>query len=89
MKSLTAAAILLASCLMANAQTTTNTKSFWDGSGHFAGSSSSHQNSTSFSDRDGKFAGSSIKNSDGTTSIYDNHGHFTGSITNTSPQPKR
>jgi hypothetical protein len=84
MRTLTAAAaVLAASCLMATAQT--NTRSFWDGDGHFAGSSSNHNNTTSFSDRNGRFSGSSIRNSDGTTSLYDRNGHFTGSVTNTSP----
>ena len=64
----------------------TNTRSFYDRGGSFAGSSSSHNNTTSFSDRDGRFSGSTIRNSDGTTSAYDRNGHFTGSVTNTSPR---
>ena len=77
-------AFVLALCAgTAAAQTTTETKSFWDDQGHFAGSSSSHENTTSYSDRDGRFNGSSIRNSDGTTSLYDRNGHFSGSVTNT------
>jgi hypothetical protein len=70
------------------AQATTETKSFWDRDGSFAGSSATHGNegTTSYSDRDGRFSGSSIRNSDGTTSLYDARGHFTGSVTNTTQQ---
>jgi hypothetical protein len=67
----------------------TNTRSFYDGNGSFAGSSSSHNNNTSFSDRNGRFDGSAIRNSDGTTSFYDRNGHFTGSAVNTSPATPR
>lgn len=61
-------------------------RSYYDGSGSFAGSSSTRGNSTSFSDRDGRFSGSAIRNSDGTTSHYDRNGHFTGSSVNTTPR---
>ena len=61
-----------------------NTRSFYDRNGSFAGSSSSHGNSTSFSDRNGQFSGSAIRNSNGTTSTYDSRGRFTGSVVNTS-----
>jgi hypothetical protein len=71
------------------AQTTTHTQSFWDRDGHFAGSSSTHQNQTDFSDHNGHFAGSEIRNSNGTTSVYDRNGRFTGSVVNTSPNGPR
>jgi hypothetical protein len=63
------------------------TRSFYDRSGSFAGSSNSHGNTSSFYDKSGRFSGSAIRNSDGTTSFYDKSGRFTGSSTNTS-QPK-
>jgi hypothetical protein len=86
MKTTIAAIILALAAGPALAQTTTNTQSFYDSNGSFAGSSSSHGNSTSFSDRNGHFSGSAIRNSNGTTSVYDARGHFTGSSVNTSPQ---
>ena len=61
-------------------------RSFYDRNGSFAGSSATRGNSTSFSDRNGRFDGSAIKNSDGTTSVYDARGHFTGSSTNMTPR---
>jgi hypothetical protein len=63
------------------------TRSFYDRSGSFAGSSNSHGNASSFYDRDGKFSGSAIHNSDGTTSFFDQSGKFRGSSTNTT-QPR-
>jgi hypothetical protein len=63
------------------------TRSFYDRSGSFAGSSNSHGNASSFYDRGGKFSGSAIHNSDGTTSYFDQSGKFRGSSTNTT-QPK-
>jgi hypothetical protein len=63
------------------------TRSFYDRSGSFAGSSNSRDNTSSFYDRSGKFSGSSIRNSDGTTSYYDQSGKFRGSSTNTT-QPR-
>jgi hypothetical protein len=70
----------------ANAEPSTS-RSFYDGKGSFAGSSTTNGNSTSFTDRNGRFDGTSIKNSDGTTSVYDRNGHFVGSSTNTT-QPR-
>src|SRR6266567_7703019 len=55
------------------------TRSFYDRSGSFAGSSHSHGSSTSFYDKSGRFSGSAIHNSDGTTSFYDQSGKFRGS----------
>ena len=55
------------------------TRSFYDKSGSFSGSSIQHGNSTSVYDKAGKFEGTVIKNSDGTTSFYDKSGKFTGS----------
>jgi hypothetical protein len=54
-------------------------RSFYDGNGHFSGSSTTYGNSTSFSDRNGHFDGNAIRNSDGSTSYYDRNGHFSGS----------
>ena len=55
-------------------------RSFYDRSGSFAGSSQTRGNTTSFTDRSGHFSGSAIRNSDGTISFYNRNGHFTGSI---------
>jgi hypothetical protein len=63
-----------------------SSRSFYDRSGSFAGSSVTRGNSTSFTDRNGRFDGTAIKNSDGTTSLYDRNGHFIGSTVNTSPR---
>jgi hypothetical protein len=63
-----------------------SSRSFYDRSGSFAGSTTTRGNSTSAYDRNGRFDGSAIKNSDGTTSFYDSRGRFTGSSTNTTPQ---
>jgi hypothetical protein len=83
MKTLIAALALIIICAtsaMAQQSSNRNTaRSFYDGNGHFAGSSTTYGNSTSFSDRNGHFDGNAIRNSDGTTSFYDRHGHFTGS----------
>jgi len=62
-------------------------RSFYDKSGSFAGSTMTHGNTTSAYDKSGRFDGTAIRNSDGTTSFYDKSGHFTGSSTNTT-QPK-
>jgi hypothetical protein len=58
-------------------------RSFYDRSGGFAGSSATRGNSSSFYDKSGRFDGSAIRNSDGTTSFYDKSGRFIGSSTNT------
>jgi hypothetical protein len=80
-------AIVLAVWFIAAARAEPSTsRSFYDRSRSFAGSSVTRGNSTSFTDRNGRFDGAAIKNSDGTTSLYDRNGHFTGSVTNTSPR---
>jgi hypothetical protein len=81
---LIAATALVALTASASAQSTT--RSFYNGSGSFAGSSVTRGNSTSFTDDRGSFAGSAIRNSNGTTSTYDRNGHFTGSAVNTGPR---
>lgn len=64
----------------------TRTRSYYDRSGSFAGSLSTRGNSTSYTDPRGHFSGSSIRNSNGTTSIYDGRGRFIGSTIDTSPR---
>jgi hypothetical protein len=51
-----------------------------------AGSSVTPGNQTTLTDRNGRFDGRAIRYSDGTTSFYDKSGHFTGSVTNTTPR---
>jgi hypothetical protein len=63
-----------------------SSRSFCDRNGSFAGSSATRGNSTSFTGRNGRFDGTAIRNSDGTSSLYDRSGHFTGSVTNTTPR---
>jgi hypothetical protein len=64
------------------------TRSFYDGRGSFAGSSTTYNGgrNTSAYDRNGSFSGSAIRNSNGTTSFYDKSGHFTGSSVDTGPR---
>ena len=83
-KTLILATVLLPSLAFGQSSTS---RSFYDRNGSFAGSSVTRGNSTSFSDRNGRFDGTAIRNSDGTTSLYDKSGHFTGSSTNTT-QPR-
>jgi hypothetical protein len=66
-------------------QVQAQSRSFYDGGGHFAGSSVTRGNSTSFSDSRGHFAGSSIRHGN-STSFYDRSGHYTGSVIKTSPR---
>jgi hypothetical protein len=56
-------------------------RSFYDRSGSFAGSTVTRGNSTSAYDRNGSFGGTIIRNSDGSSSFYDRNGHFAGSST--------
>jgi hypothetical protein len=63
------------------------TRSYYDRSGSFAGSSIDHGKDASFYDKSGKLSGTAIRNSDGTTSFYDKNGHFTGSSQSTT-QPR-
>jgi hypothetical protein len=60
-----------------------STRSFYDGSGRFAGQSFTRGNSTSLSDERGRFSGSAVRNRNGTTSFYDGRGRFTGSSVST------
>ena len=81
--------ILLASTVVAAAEplpTSTTTQSFYGRNGSFAGSSSTHGNTTSLRNQHGQFGGGTVRNSDGTTSLYDARGHLTGSVINTSPR---
>jgi hypothetical protein len=82
-----ALAAIAPASLMAPAKAETQTRSFYNGNGSFAGSSVTRGSSTSVYDRNGRFDGSVIRNSNGTTSVYDKSGHFTGSSTNTT-QPR-
>jgi len=54
-------------------------RAFYDRSGAFAGSASSHGNSTSYYSRSGSFAGSAVRNSNGTTTFYTRSGSYAGS----------
>jgi hypothetical protein len=80
-------AVFIAVMAIRPAPAQTQSRSFYDRSGSFAGSSVTRGNTSSFYDKSGRFDGSAIKNSDGTTSFYDARGRFTGSSTNTT-QPK-
>lgn len=71
--------------LMLPAAAQSNTRSFYDRNGAFAGSSSTHGSSTSFSDRNGRFSGGAIRHGN-TTSAFDQHGRFIGSSIITSPR---
>jgi hypothetical protein len=67
-------------------QTTTQVESFVDSAGHFAGSSATHGNETAYSNARGGYAGSAIRNSDGTTTLYDSRGHYSGSVYRSGPR---
>lgn len=60
-------------------------RSFYSGSGSFAGSSVTRGNSSSFYDKSGSFSGTAIRHGN-STSFYDGRGHFTGSSINTGPR---
>jgi hypothetical protein len=85
--------VLLAGIALAAAQS--STRSFYTGSGNFAGSSvtmprgstTQGAGTSSFSNSQGHFSGSAIHNRDGSTSFYDKNGRFSGSSTNTT-QPR-
>jgi hypothetical protein len=79
-KTLMLATVLLPSIAFGQSSTS---RSFYDRSGSFAGSSVTRGNQTTFTDRNGRFDGTSIRNRDGTTSVYDARGRFVGSSTNT------
>jgi hypothetical protein len=81
-----ASLLLIASTGMAVAEPSSS-KSFYDQRGSFAGSSVERGNTTTFTDRNGRFDGTAIRNSDGTTSLYDRNGHFVGSSRHTT-QPR-
>jgi hypothetical protein len=66
-------------------QVQAQSRSFYDGGGHFPGSSVTRGNSTSFSNSRGHFAGSSIRHGK-STSFYDGRGGYTGSAITTSPR---
>jgi hypothetical protein len=83
------AAIVVSMAMPAVAQPSdaqSQSRSYYNGSGSFAGSSVTRGASTSFSDNRGSFAGSAIRNSNGSTSFYDGRGRFTGSSVNTAPR---
>jgi hypothetical protein len=61
------------------------TRSFYNSSGSFAGSSVTRGNASSFYDGQGRFSGSSIRHGN-STSFYDGRGRYTGSVINTSPR---
>jgi hypothetical protein len=71
----------------ARAEPRDQTRSYYDRSGSFAGSSIDHGKDASFYDRNGHFSGTAVRNSDGSTSLYDKSGHFTGSSKSTT-QPR-
>jgi hypothetical protein len=58
-------------------------RSFYDRNVSSAGSPVTRDNSISFTDGTGRFDGTAIRNSNGTTSLYDRSGRFTGSSTKT------
>jgi hypothetical protein len=77
-------AIVLAVWFVATAHAEpSHSRSFYDKSGSFAGSSVECGNSTRLYDKAGRFDGSVIRNSEGTASFYDASGRFAGSSTNT------
>ena len=61
------------------------TRSFYDGSGSFAGSSVTRGNSSSFYGSNGSFAGSSVRQGKW-TNFFDGQGRYTGSSIGTSPR---
>jgi hypothetical protein len=61
------------------------TKSFYDKSGSFAGSSVQRNNQSSYYDRSGRFDGSSVQHGN-STSYYDHAGRYSGSTINTGPR---
>jgi hypothetical protein len=76
------AALALIICIVTSATAQqSNTRSFYDRNGAYAGSARRNPDSgsASFTDRNGSFAGSERRNSDGSTSFYDRNGHFSGS----------
>jgi hypothetical protein len=77
-------AALALSAPAASAEPST-TRSFYNGSGSFAGQSFTRGNSTSFSDGQGRFSGSAIRHGN-STSFYDSRGRYTGSSIDTSPR---
>jgi hypothetical protein len=79
--------LVLALAALVPLESAAQTRSFYDKSGSFAGSSSIYNagRNTSFYDRNGGFAGSAIRHGN-STSFYDKNGHFTGSVINTSPR---
>jgi hypothetical protein len=80
------AASLLALAVAPALAQQSSSRSLYDNSGSFAGSSVTRSNNTSLYDKSGHFAGSNIRNSNGTTSFYDKSGRFTGSVVNTGPR---
>jgi hypothetical protein len=81
---LIAPAVLAILATPALAQSSTS-RSFYNGSGSFAGSSVTRGNSSSFYDGQGRFSGSSIRHGN-QTSIYDGRGRYSGSVINTGPR---
>jgi hypothetical protein len=60
-------------------------RSFYDGQGRYAGSSTTRGNSSSFYGSNGSFAGSAIRRGKSTT-FFDGQGNFVGSSINTGPR---
>jgi hypothetical protein len=60
-------------------------RSFYDGQGRFAGSSTTRGNSSSFYGNNGSFAGSSVRHGN-SRSFYDGQSRYTGSVVDTSPR---
>jgi hypothetical protein len=74
--------IITALCIATSAAAQqSNTRSFYDRNGAYAGSARRNpdSSSSSFTDRNGRYDGTERRNSDGTTSFYDRNGHFSGS----------
>jgi hypothetical protein len=60
-------------------------RSYYDGQGRFAGSSTTRGNSSSFYGGNGSFAGSAVRHGN-SRSFYDGQGRYTGSVIDTSPR---
>jgi hypothetical protein len=61
------------------------TRSYYNSSGSFAGSSTTRGNTSSFYNNQGGFAGSAVRHGS-STSFYDGQGRYSGSSVGTSPR---
>ena len=81
--SLLIAAAIIALAMPATAQTAS--RSFYDGQGQFAGSSTTRGPSSSFYNGSGSFAGSATRQGKW-TNFYDSQGRYSGTSIGTSPR---